>query len=539
MLKVMIIDDDRDVRDRLKSIIDWDGLNLSLSCEAGDSEAAMEFYLLHRPKIIITDIHIPIISGLELARKLLEQDKEIRFIVITGYNNFEFVRDSVALGAVDLLSKPLSAKGINDSLRKAADYFEGLQRERASTAELSRLVEENLPQLRESFMAYLLTNPEYSEPYVSEERLSSLRLDIRGDLYSVVIVGCSMRNAEPGDVEKLQVAMRYITEDLLLDAGFKRFTFFDENYRLNCVVSWTGQYIDGLLEEVITNVHEKMQFVFGREIFAGIGQPVPGLKDLHTSARQAMVAYNYQGVLGSESVIDYKNIKRLDAPVETDRIWLFDRLEKYFRMNNTESLFEYLQNHITYIATNAADSLLQTKAFAFEYIATIVSVSLSMGIGADIVPMVSNVLSDVFSCSDIPSLMRYIRELTEKLLADIFSNRLNKQNQLITLAKNHIDENLGNKDLDLDSVSYHIGLSSKYFCRLFHKEEGISFSQYLNKRRIDLAKDMLKNTGKKVFEICYELGYGNPKYFSFVFKRMTGLTPLEFRNSGEPGGVSN
>lgn len=132
MYEVMIIDDDEEIRERLKLMIEWDRLEMRLSCEAGDSETAQELFLLYRPKIVITDINIPIINGLELAQKMAETDSEVRFIIITGYNDFEYVRSSVKLGAVDLISKPILPEEINKSLQTAAENFRLLRERQAS-----------------------------------------------------------------------------------------------------------------------------------------------------------------------------------------------------------------------------------------------------------------------------------------------------------------------------------------------------------------------------------------------------------------------
>lgn len=160
MFDVMIIDDDTQVRERLKSIIDWTTLPIRLVCEAGDSDSAMELFLMYRPKIIITDISIPIISGLDLALLIQKEDPEIQFIVITGFNDFELVRRSVNVGAIDLLSKPIFPEAINKSLKKAVEHFLRLQEECASVSALKRLVSKNLPQMQETFMINLINRPQ-------------------------------------------------------------------------------------------------------------------------------------------------------------------------------------------------------------------------------------------------------------------------------------------------------------------------------------------------------------------------------------------
>ena len=156
MYKVMIIDDDTQVRERLKAIIDWKGLPLELVCEAGDSDTALEMYLLYRPKIIISDISIPVISGLELAEIMRKEDSDLQFIIITGYNDFEWAKQSVRLGAIDLMSKPVFPEEINRSLNKVINFFTKKQQEQSSVDFLHGLVTENLPKMQETYMMNLI-----------------------------------------------------------------------------------------------------------------------------------------------------------------------------------------------------------------------------------------------------------------------------------------------------------------------------------------------------------------------------------------------
>ena len=157
MYKVMIIDDDAQVRERLKAIIDWKGLPIELISEAGDSDTALELYLIHRPKIIISDISIPVIAGLELAEIMRKEDPDLQFIIITGYSDFEWAKQSVRLGAIDLLSKPVFPDAINGSLRKAVEYFTAKHQKKSSVDFLQGLVDDNLPKMQESFMMNLIS----------------------------------------------------------------------------------------------------------------------------------------------------------------------------------------------------------------------------------------------------------------------------------------------------------------------------------------------------------------------------------------------
>ena len=122
MYDIMFIDDDESLRAHLKSMIDWNGIPIRLVCEAGDSETAWEMFMQYRPMILLTDINIPIISGLELAKKISAVDQDVRFIVITSYTDFDYVQEAVTLGAVELLRKPLSESSVNACLLYTSSF---------------------------------------------------------------------------------------------------------------------------------------------------------------------------------------------------------------------------------------------------------------------------------------------------------------------------------------------------------------------------------------------------------------------------------
>lgn len=526
---VMLIDDDISIREHLKSMIEWDRLGLSLCCEAGDSETARELYTLHRPKIIITDIKIPIISGLELAEELSRLDPEIRFIVITAHSDFDYVRSTVALGAVELLSKPLLPEAVNSALEKATEYFERLRREKASSQALSQLVEENLPVLQEKLLARLLNRGLPGSIGNVRARFRALRLNLEERYYAVVLIVPALRQIREDETEPILTAARKITEEQLTEAGFRFFTFIDNYYRINCLVNWSFENGDELLEETVNKINEQMQFLFQVGVFAGIGMPVEQPSDIPLSGDQALTALNYQGVLGSETVIHFKNVNTLDAPHRMEKHKLMEFMAKSFRMNDQEMLEGMLQRQLD-IALRARNPLAEGREFAFEYVSAILAECFSLGLNVEEVADLSEIFARVFSSENPFSLREYLLDLTQKLLQAIFRRRSENKNRLISLAKEYVEENLGNEGLNLEMVSSHIGLSGIYFCKLFHKVEGVSFNDYLNSRRIAKAKELLTTTSMKVFEISNEVGFNNPKYFSYVFKRIAGVTPMEYRN---------
>lgn len=532
----MIIDDDKPIRDRLKAIIPWDEMNLYLACEAGDSDTARELFLVHRPKIIIVDINIPIINGLQLAEEFAKLDPEIRFIIITGYTDFDYVKKSVKLGAVDLISKPILEDDIRASLQKAVDSFKTQRATKIAAQTTRMLLEENLPMIREKYASYILRKyPECpgQDTKLIQRKLKTLGVDINGKYYNAALIFPEINISQSKDVDLLLFSVKNISDEILADSGFKIFSFYDSANYLNCILSCKFENSDNILEETINKIHETLKFYFGLKVFSGIGRTVGVLEQLPISFQEAMTALGYRGTMNGDTVIHYKNIQRVDAlPLEQD----FDikesisNLSKAFRSNRYHEIIDGINSFFRVTTASDLHNEQIAKQFVFEFISTIISESFSMGVQPETIAECSNIFTNIFS-RDIHDLQLYVCKLTKQLLNSLFQKKQESQNQLIELAKDYIHENLGNEKLDLAMVSDHIGLSKIYFCKLFNKEEGVSFSDYLNNQRIAKAKKLLSESSLKVFEISYETGYSNPKYFHYVFKRLVGVTPLEFRNS--------
>ncbi len=523
----MIIDDDKGIRERLTDSIEWEKLNLQLVCEASDSDTARELYLLYRPRIIITDIKIPIISGLELAEQLAMIDDQIRFIVITGYNDFHYAQQSVKIGAIDLLLKPILPQTINDSLKKAVCYFERKKNEIASISALQTLISENLPVLQEKCLMNLL-NEKPKNAVEVELRLQKLGVKFEGTQFAVVIL--SMESVY--DLEHSQEAVGMLLSKTLSkmfrSMRFDVTSFFDSHFRLNCVANWEFQNGDDLLEEALNKVASQLLFTVGCKVYAGIGRTVDHPADLYLSGKEAKMALNYQGIFREGTIIHYKNIQHYnDLAAAKDSIWTF--LTERFRANDYHSISEAIGNHLQGLFKESHDSERQLRDFIFQYVAMIVSEGIKMGAHMEEIESYADIMNRLFVKADTSLQLSYVLELTKRILNSISETQKNCNNYLITKAKKFISENLQDEALSLDRVGNNIGLSRVYFCKLFHKEIGVPFNAYLNQVRVDRAKQLLKQTTLKLPEISEKTGFANAKYFGYVFKKVAGMTPLEYQ----------
>ncbi len=443
MYKVMIIDDEPTIRERLKNIISWKELSLAFSCEAGDSNTARELFFLHRPSIVITDINIPLISGLELCREFAQVYPDTRFIVITGYNDFEYVKSSVALGAVDLISKPIMKDEINQSLRKATDYFRSLFQTQEKMQALKKVLRENQSLLLDRHISRLFYSPQAASAQSILSSLEKLGLDIQGRHYFVLILSPDW-NTFPADFDRdlILSSIQNIGDDFMDNGRYHHYAFCDSHFNLNYLISWNLSPSNDHLEQLSNNIRDRIWLYYHASIHGGISLSTRSLSEIHTLWIQAWNSCKYSYQMDDYPILNYQNLKQLP---------------------------HRLKNPLTSFTPES-----ERKPGATQTV---------------------------------------------------------RQNRLIASAKHYIQEHLSDQNLGLSAVSEKIGLSSIYFCNLFHKEVGISFNEYLNNERIKKARQLLADPSLKIYEVSYAVGYGNPKYFNFIFKKLVKLTPSEYRKT--------
>lgn len=290
-LNVMIVDDEQDIHEYLKQVIDWDAMNLTLVCEADDSVAAREQFLLHRPQIVFMDVCIPSYegeTGLDLAREFCTNNPDTRVIVITGYADFNYAQQALSVGAVDLLLKPLQPVEVNRSLQKSIAFFEERKQRLLSQSALKHLISENADLLRTRKITQLLKNTEESTQEQIAEQLRLLSIDILGKQYVVVrIILERTDSGENTDWKLIQTATQKMCEQVLLDNQYKVCTYFSEENSLSCIISWDAEEKQDQLEVLLNKFADDIALCFKLRLKIGIGTKINDLRQISSSANDA------------------------------------------------------------------------------------------------------------------------------------------------------------------------------------------------------------------------------------------------------------
>ena len=291
-LNVMIVDDEQDIHAYLKQVIDWDGMDLKLVCEAEDAVTARELFALYHPKIVFMDVCIPSFdggTGLELAREFRRIDQDTQVIVITGFADFSYAQQALLVGAMDLLLKPLQPVEVSRSLEKARTFFEEKRRRLLSQSALKHLIIENADLLRNRKIAQLLENTEDNTHEQIVEQLRLLSLDILGKRYVVVqiLLGSLNDNDTETDPEVYHLAVQKMCEQILTENDYKVWVYSSEESVLNCIVSWCAEEKSTQLETVLNRLSDDVALCFQTQLKIGIGAMISDLSQISISAKYA------------------------------------------------------------------------------------------------------------------------------------------------------------------------------------------------------------------------------------------------------------
>ena len=527
MINAMLIDDDAMIRDYLRDVIQWDRLHLNLCCEAGDSESARELYQLHHPKIIITDINIPIISGLELAKEFIVQDKDVHIILITGYGDFENVRESVSIGAIDLLSKPIDPAEINESLQKAVRRFTLLQRQYHTESALSSLLSENRELLQNRCVAQILSHAPAGGERRIRKQFELLSLSFTGRYFATVIIEFEDNLSADQDGAAFPAALKKLCQSAFQSQGFRIFCLFPLENRMDCLVNWSFDLGNEQIEATLSRLTDEVQFYLQSRFCAYIGGTVEQLSQVYLSTQQALASKQFLDD-SFQGVINYRNVEQYAVPRALHHPWPKEQLVELAQTFCKQEFQALLRDSCR---RSNADQL---RDFSLELLSQLAGLCTQAGIYPWNTVNYPDTVARLFAASSVEEIESHLSSACSRLIDLLLEQRTQSKNQLIRSAKSFIQENLRDPELSLESISSHIGLSKIYFCQLFHKEEGVSFTAYLNAKRIEKACSLLRSTNKKIFEISDETGYRNPKYFNYVFKRVTGVTPMDYRKGAEP-----
>jgi len=522
---VYLADDERLIREGLAETIPWDGLGMRLIGTAEDGRQALKEIRGMKPDIVLTDIRMPHMDGLELIEKIREADPACRVVIITGHGEFSYAQSAIQFGVSDFILKPIDVTGLCRTLRKLEQELDS-ERHQQSEVEEMRLQLQQADEVR--FQRYLRRYMMGRTP--RQQFLDQAPSQLLGTR-AVILVLLQIDNFDnltaSMDGETI-FSMTQKLEQSLIKAKMNVSMMSIEETSGRYLLLFTGTWKEELSFEVRSYIR-RLRLVEPDMEFTTVTSPV---YDHIDSCREAYEfvrrGYEYAFQLGGHQDVQPEDIKRGAANPLPDipNVGRVIRSISTFNKKTIRNDFEML-----------AEDIRQTGHNSYLYTHMLVSVvygeivKLLVDINCPIETILDDPLEDYRKILTRTTLDDMLQELYRFVarICDFLNKNINANQSAAERAKAYIEAHYADSGLTLDQVAAAMGITPNYFSALFKQSTGSSFINYLTDRRISHAKELLKSGNYKTYEVAMRCGYENPTYFSTIFKRRTGVSPSEYR----------
>ena len=524
LYRVLLVDDEEDIREGISRKMDWLGLGFSLVGEAANGQDALELAESLRPDVILTDIKMPFMDGLELCRILTDRLPAARFVVFSGFDAFEYAKQAIQMNVVEYILKPINADELSAVLRRLKDQLDRERAERRNVELLRSRYTENLPVLRELFYANLLDG--HIEPGTERERAARLDIDLQGEEWAV---GLAYIGSDRRDALSTLSVQKLLEESLTADRC--RLTLYNDWVAV--IVSLTESFTIYDLIRVLDRVCTLAASYLGLTLTVGVGAPCKELSGMARSAAEARTALEYRSMVGRGQVIYIGDLEPDGGQVLTFEEADERTLSAAVRLGSEQEVRDAAAALAGKIR-EANPSAGQYNLFLMELVTHLMKMTRRSGVG------VEEVFGTGFSLPIQDSALPSLEELEDwcaerylRLRTLIRRRQTDSAGQTVETAKEYIRQHYAESDLSVEKLCAYLHLSSTYFSTLFKRETGTSFTAYVTTVRMEVAAEAIRGTEEKTYLIAQRCGYEDPNYFSYVFKRHFGVTPTKYRSEGK------
>lgn len=547
MYKLILADDEEDVRTGLLQLIDWEGIGFQMLETAENGKEALDLVERLHPDVIVTDIQMPFMDGLQLAQWVREHYPTTKIIILTGYEEFQYAQRAIRIGIDEYLLKPFSSDELAGVLRKVKGQIDSEMAEKENVQILTEHYRRNLPVLQNLFLSSLVSR-NISEGEI-HEKSSNYELELNGAKYMASIIRIDSRAGEnqgSKDVDSSptrgrRISLRETDTQLQLFAVLNIaseitgkypqdhvFMHHDEVVILS-IGKHEGEEIEGRTLQLLEEIRYSVERYLKLTVTIGAGTARQQLSEITGSYKEAQQALDYRVILGNNKVIWIEDVETrqyvrlvFDESMEKE-------LTRCLKLGTEQELLSLLDQFF-HVLRDGEVSYQDFQVYLLEILTAVIKVAKDSQ--ADFVQIFgssSGFLGQLSRFSNSGEAKAWFTEKCIKIKSSIQAERQSSYNKLVEEAKYYIASHYSDSDLSINTVCKHLHISTGYFSSIFKKETKLTFVNYLMQVRMEAASQLLRTSDLKAFEIAERIGFADPNYFSFCFKKKFGVSPKEYR----------
>ncbi|AIQ53590.1 response regulator [Paenibacillus sp. FSL R7-0331] len=549
MYKLILAEDEEDVREGIIAQIDWEKYGFEVVEQAENGREAAEAVDRHMPDVVVTDIQMPFMNGLQLAEWIRSRHPNTKIIILTGFDEFEYAQKAIKLQIDEYILKPFSSQELIDVLLKVRAVIEAEIAEKENVYVLSEHYRKSLPVLREQFLSSLVSRRLPLQEISDKSSEYSIDLDGKQFQASVISIdyihsgetegsaaGRHISLRDTGDHNLQLFAILNIAGEICQKHAFgKVFIHRDDVVLLSVSGAADETEITGNTFAILEEIRQNVQRFLKLTVTAGAGTVCQSAAMLFNSFSDAMQALDYRLILGNNRVIWIEDVES-----RAHQLPAFDELTQQslirtIKLGTVHELRQVVDELFGGLDT-AQVSTQDYQIFLLEIITSILRVAKESGSeAADFIGSGLSTLSELHKFNNMGEAKLWIIRICTRLMDSIASERQSSYKQLMDQAKEYIRSHYEESDISIGRVCQHLHISTGYFSSIFKKEMKMTFVSYLLQIRLEAAKELLRSTELKAFEIAEKIGFSDPNYFSFCFRKKYGQSPKEYKNSSRGG----
>lgn len=529
-MKVLLVEDEKKIGELISRLIDWDRFGLELIACIQDGKDGYEKILEEKPEIVITDIRMPTMSGLEIIREVRGKKIPCHFIVISGYQQFEYAKIALRYQVDDYLLKPINKEELSITLERVIQKVQKNKENLLIQKRLQQDLSLKTEQLKKQFLLDFLRNPEGVCQWPADKINREYGCDFRENYMQIVILKIDCLNEYTQQFFLLILGRcQKVAQDCLEEENRKILSYFSEDYLLIMLIGDDVSKSRSLFEEYARRLDEIMNAYNDLTICVCPGCVVTKFSDLYQSFYEAKRAVQYRLVR--------KNYNLSVAPKEEkpnlyDEFFSSDKiysLKNNIEKRNLSSVQEILRSLFRHIE---GQQFKITPGNIYLLLNEVLEHSESILKGSEQYRDCNFDFGEtrmyIRHSTTLPALLHGFRRSYLKELHAYFTHSEQMGNRPVRLAIQYLTEHYG-EQLTLETVSEKVNLSPNYFSAVFKKEMDVSFIDYLTNYRLSQAKKMLRETNDSIAVIAEKVGYNDFRYFSRLFSKSFGITPNKYR----------
>jgi two-component system response regulator YesN len=534
MIKVIVIDDEPLVRVGLKSMLPWNELGYEIVGEAPNGQQGLELIEKLRPDIVITDIKMPAMDGLEMMRQSLAEQPQLKFIILSSYDEFQLVKQAMKQGAEEYLIKlSLEPESLITTLTAIREKIVAERGKTAADELPYKGLHENLSMLREGFFKRLINKPAQSAAEL-DQQLKYLGIELEAVSCCALIRITDLTTLDKYEAHEVRTLEATIlnTVDEIVNDVFKGYILAWNPGEFLVIFSGTSKVPgETFLSQAVAmgeRIIEMVKQYFNISLSIGFGSPRPDYIELRESYFEGLRAVQHSHFCETQAVVCFTQLpQNNENQVQIDISEPKSLLPQAIELHDLEIVGSIFETLIT-IVSDPQVSREQSYDLCFQIAYLITGV-----LKADetelkeIFGYQKSLYESILGLRTLTEVQDWFIGLERNIFRRISRNDEQKNHRLVTKAKKYIMDNYSG-EISLNEVAAAISISPGYLSTIFRQETGIRFTDYVTEVKICQAKKLLQESVYKIYEISEMLGYQNAYYFSKVFKKVTGMTPSEY-----------